>query len=78
MAVRFAGTLWIFLVLTQFSLGAWTIWSNKAADVATAHVFFGALTLMTGVLLSVILSASVESSMRRQAAAASQKEVAKA
>jgi heme a synthase len=76
--VRSAGALWIFLVLTQFGLGAWTIWSNKAADVATTHVFFGALTLMTGVLLSVILSASIVSSTRRQAAAASQKEVAKA
>jgi heme a synthase len=76
--VRFAGGLWIFLVVTQFCLGAWTVWSNKAADVATAHVFFGALTLMTGVLLSVILSASVMSSTRIQAAADSQKEVAKA
>ncbi|HYY28404.1 MAG TPA: COX15/CtaA family protein [Chthoniobacterales bacterium] len=75
---RFAGGLWIFLVVTQFCLGAWTIWSNKAADVATAHVFFGALTLMTGILLSVILSAAVMSSTRRQAVAASQKEVAKA
>jgi heme a synthase len=77
--VRLAGGLWLVLVLIQFCLGAWTIWSNKAADVATAHVFFGALTLMTGVLLSVILSASVVSSRRRASAtAASQEEVAKA
>jgi heme a synthase len=76
--VRFAGGLWIFLVLIQFCLGAWTIWSNKAADVATAHVFFGALTLMIGVLLSVILSALVESPMRKQETAAAEKEVAKA
>jgi cytochrome c oxidase assembly protein subunit 15 len=75
--VRFAGGLWVFLVVTQFCLGAWTVWSNKAADVATAHVFFGALTLMTGFLLSIILSASVMSSTRIEAAA-SQKEVAKA
>jgi hypothetical protein len=33
---------------------------------------------MTGILLSVILSAAVMSSTRRQAVAASQKEVAKA
>jgi heme a synthase len=76
--VRFAGGLWIFLVVAQFCLGAWTVWSNKAADIATAHVFFGALTLMTGVLLSVVLSASVMSSTRIQAAADPQKEVAKA
>jgi cytochrome c oxidase assembly protein subunit 15 len=55
--IRLAAAIWIALVFTQFGLGAWTIWSNKAADVATAHVFVGALTLMTGVLLSVTLSA---------------------
>src|SRR5438132_5887434 len=27
--------LWIVLVVSQLTLGAWTIWSNKAADVAT-------------------------------------------
>jgi cytochrome c oxidase assembly protein subunit 15 len=55
--IRLAAGLWSILVFMQFGLGAWTIWSNKAADVATAHVFVGALILMTGVLLSVILSA---------------------
>ena len=30
------------LVFCQILLGVWTIWSNKAADVATAHVAFGA------------------------------------
>jgi cytochrome c oxidase assembly protein subunit 15 len=55
--IRLTAGFWICLVLTQFALGAWTIWSNKAADVATAHVFVGALILMTGVLLSVTLSA---------------------
>lgn len=55
-ARRGAG-FWVLLVLAQFALGAWTIWSNKAADIATSHVFVGALTLMTGVLLSVVLSA---------------------
>lgn len=39
------------LVLAQIGLGAWTIWSNKAADVATAHQAMGALILMlTGLL----------------------------
>ena len=30
------------LVLCQIGLGAWTIWSNKAADVTTIHVAVGA------------------------------------
>lgn len=57
--VRLAAGCWLALVFVQFSLGAWTVWSNKAADVATFHVFVGALTLMIGVLLSVILSAMI-------------------
>jgi len=51
---RFA-LIWMLLVAVQFALGAWTIWSNKAADIATSHVLFGALTLMNGVLFSVTL-----------------------
>jgi heme A synthase len=47
---------WILLVLVQVCLGAWTVLSNKAADIATAHVLFGALTLMLGVLLAVGLA----------------------
>ena len=47
---------WILLVVVQVCLGAWTVLSNKAADIATAHVLFGALTLMLGVLLAVGLS----------------------
>ena len=43
-------TGWLGLILIQAGLGAWTIWSNKAADVATAHVIVGALSLVTGVL----------------------------
>ena len=46
--------LWAGLVLTQALLGAATIWSNKAADVATAHVLLGALSLATGVRLCII------------------------
>src|SRR5260370_34047300 len=41
---------WILLVVVQLCLGAWTVLSNKAADIATAHVLFGSLTLMLGVL----------------------------
>ncbi len=41
---------WLALIVGQIALGAWTIWSNKAADVATAHVLVGALSLVTGAL----------------------------
>jgi cytochrome c oxidase assembly protein subunit 15 len=76
--VRFGAAVWIFLVVIQFGLGAWTIWSNKAADIATSHVFVGALTLMTGALLSVILSAMVAPAGRNLTAVTLRKEVAKA
>ena len=55
---------WLGLILIQVSLGAWTIWSNKAADVATAHVVVGALSLVTGSLGCLI-------SFRRQTVSAS-------
>ena len=45
---------WVGLVLVQFLLGACTIWTNKAADVATAHVAVGALTLVLGTLLTAM------------------------
>jgi len=41
----------VFLVL-QATLGAWTIWSNKAADMATAHMALGALLLGGAMLLT--------------------------
>lgn len=74
---RFA-VIWMLLVTVQFALGAWTIWSNKAADVATSHVLFGALALMNGVLFSVTLckfvacagTAGSDSSARMEAARA--------
>ncbi len=40
---------WVILFFVQFTLGAWTIWSNKAADVATTHVAVGAIMLSFGV-----------------------------
>ena len=46
--------VWVGLVFAQFALGAFTIWTNKAADVATTHVAVGALTLVTGALLTAI------------------------
>jgi cytochrome c oxidase assembly protein subunit 15 len=45
---------WAGLIIFQTLLGAATIWSNKAADVATAHVLVGALSLATGALWCVI------------------------
>jgi cytochrome c oxidase assembly protein subunit 15 len=45
---------WLVLILGQILLGAATIWSNKAADVATAHVLGGALSLVTGALWYII------------------------
>ena len=49
---HFANT-WLALILVQVALGATTIWTKKAADVATAHMAVGALSLMTGALFSM-------------------------
>ena len=46
--------LWLGLTIAQVGLGAATIWTNKAADVATAHVLVGALILAVGALWCVI------------------------
>jgi cytochrome c oxidase assembly protein subunit 15 len=75
---RLAAHAWLALVLAQIILGAWTIWSNKAADIATSHVFVGALILMIGVLLSVLLSAMLSSTTRGEIPATLRKEVARA
>jgi cytochrome c oxidase assembly protein subunit 15 len=45
---------WVAFLLVQLTLGAWTIWSNKAADIATAHVAVGAIMLSFGVSISAI------------------------
>ena len=45
---------WLALILVQIGLGIETIWSNKAADIATAHVLVGALSLVTGALWCII------------------------
>jgi cytochrome c oxidase assembly protein subunit 15 len=76
----------VVLILAQAALGAFTIWSNKAADVATAHVLVGAVSLVTGALLTTVAfrvlipvraAVAVETSARRvvagQPAAASAK-----
>jgi cytochrome c oxidase assembly protein subunit 15 len=46
--------LWFLLLACQVTLGAWVIWSNKAADIATAHVAVGATMFALGVSLSAI------------------------
>src|SRR6266542_664601 len=45
---------WVVFLIVQLTLGAWTIWSNKAADIATAHVAVGAVMLSFGVSISAI------------------------
>jgi cytochrome c oxidase assembly protein subunit 15 len=48
-ALRRLSILWIVFLFVQLTLGAWTIWGNKAADIATAHVAVGAVMLSFGV-----------------------------
>jgi cytochrome c oxidase assembly protein subunit 15 len=52
--LRTLSALWLFFLLCQVTLGAWTIWSNKAADIATAHVAVGATLLSLGIAISAI------------------------
>jgi cytochrome c oxidase assembly protein subunit 15 len=53
--LRGLSNLWLGLVIAQIALGASTIWSNKAADIATAHVAVGAVTFATGIIISAVL-----------------------
>ncbi|MBX6325520.1 MAG: COX15/CtaA family protein, partial [Chthoniobacterales bacterium] len=53
-ALKRLSMLWMLSVFGQIGLGAWTIWSNKAADVATAHVALGAVLLSLGVIVTAI------------------------
>jgi heme a synthase len=46
--------VWLGLILIQALLGAATIWSNKAADIATLHVMVGALSLASGAILGIL------------------------
>ena len=45
---------WFLLLASQITLGAWVVWSNKAADIATAHVAIGATMLALGVAIATI------------------------
>jgi len=46
--VRALGTAWLCLVAVQFALGLFTVLTDRAADIATAHVAVGSLTLAVG------------------------------
>ena len=46
--------IWFLLLACQITLGAWVIWSNKAADIATAHVAVGASMLALGIAFSAV------------------------
>jgi cytochrome c oxidase assembly protein subunit 15 len=52
--------VWLALLCVQVLLGAVTIWSHKSADVATAHVAVGALSLLTGSLLFLTATRSLK------------------
>ena len=47
-------SVWSALLTVQAALGAVTIWSDNAADIATSHVAVGAISLVTGVCLTLV------------------------
>lgn len=47
-ALRTLGTAWLHLVTVQFGLGLFTVITDRAADIATAHVAVGSMTLAVG------------------------------
>ena len=51
---------WLALLTLQIGLGAWTVWSNKAADVTTLHVMVGASALLVGALWWLIAARRTE------------------
>lgn len=55
---------WWWLILLQVGLGAATVWSGKAADVATAHVAVGSLGLTLGGILTLIAFRSLTAPSR--------------
>jgi cytochrome c oxidase assembly protein subunit 15 len=52
--LRTLATVWFSLTATQFVLGVLTVLFGKPADIATAHVAVGSLSLSTGLLNSWI------------------------
>ena len=53
--LRKLANFWLGLVLLQIALGAWVIWSNKAADIATAHVAVGAITFASAIVITALV-----------------------
>lgn len=58
---------WVGLILVQVGLGAWTVLSHKAADIATAHVVVGVVSLATGSMLCIFTFRSPDSRLRANA-----------
>ena len=48
--LRWLATAGVGFIVLQTTLGIYTIWTNKAADVATAHVAVGAMSFVWAVL----------------------------
>jgi cytochrome c oxidase assembly protein subunit 15 len=45
--------VWSLLLTLQAIMGAWTVLSNKAADIATLHVVLGAFSFVFGGIITV-------------------------
>lgn len=58
--------VWFGLLCLQVLLGAATVWSNKAADIATVHVLIGALTLAHGSFMVLAARRSVYLTLQAQ------------
>jgi cytochrome c oxidase assembly protein subunit 15 len=63
--MRKLGLAWLVAVVVQILLGAWAIWSNKAADVATAHVAVGAILFAFGVIICALCLRSPKAQIAR-------------
>jgi heme A synthase len=66
-ALKRLSVLWVGLVFSQVALGGWVIWSNKAADIATAHVALGAVMLSFAVSISAICCGISQREVKRPA-----------
>jgi cytochrome c oxidase assembly protein subunit 15 len=52
-SLRRPAVLLMLLLAGQIALGAWTVWSEKSALIATAHVAVGAAMLATAWVLTL-------------------------
>ena len=46
--------VWLGMIVVQLGLGIFTVLKNKPADIATAHVVFGAASLVMGAMMTLI------------------------